>query len=595
MVVYSAVVTLFLLYHLSRSADWETPSPTIYRGYEPPVEQLRQPSWTADHGSDRLVDTTVTTGSTGSTTAADPSTEAPSYEDAAAAEVAPTAEVAPVGTADEKEVAKEDVAKEEVANVPTPAQKDNAGSEAPIHRVNPPGAFQKTTLPAGVPTAASSQTEPSPTAIHWQKMPEHFPVPAESLIQLPTGVPKAIPRIQYDFSPETEAVAHTRKARLLSVRDEMLRAWRGYRTYAWTHDELVPLSKTFRDPFCGWAASLVDALDTLWIMGLRDDFDDAYEAVKNIDFTTTPYRPQIPVFETIIRYLGGLIAAYDVTGGKDGNYPALLDKAVELAEVLMGVFDTPNRMPVLYYRWEPLYASQPKMADTATGIAELGSMTMEFTRLAQLTGQDKYYDAIARIVDALEEWQSREGEAGTAVPGIFPEHVDASGCNRSAAALQQIDGASKATQAQAAAANDLDKEPVGYQPSQPQPQPQPQRMAEPMAEPMAPSPVADAVTVKKRAVIAAEPPSTSTYAAPSSSTAAVPNAVSSPKPLRRRPVGSAKANGETFDWTCKPQNLTPTSYGAESYSMGGSQDSTYEYFPKVGRALLPRALLSIDQ
>jgi mannosyl-oligosaccharide alpha-1,2-mannosidase len=56
------------------------------------------------------------------------------------------------------------------------------------------------------------------------------------------------------------------------------------------------------------------------------------------------------LFETTIRYLGGLLGAYDVSGGK---YKVLLEKAEELGEVLMGAFDTPNRMPLTYYHWRP--------------------------------------------------------------------------------------------------------------------------------------------------------------------------------------------------------------------------------------------------
>ncbi|EFX00985.1 class 1 alpha-mannosidase 1a [Grosmannia clavigera kw1407] len=543
LVFYGAVISLILFYHISRSSDWgPSGSPTIYRGYEPPVGD--------DSSYGRL------------------EADTPSYngkdEDAAkhnhpgqATEVAPSSNALPAvqPSTTGLETAKPLVPiEEEAVEEPPPVETDDeAEAEASIHRVSPPGAFQEGNI------------EPSAPVVHWNKTPEHFPVPVESLIQLPTGVPAAIPRIQYDFGPETQTAREAREARLFAVRDEMTRAWHGYRTYAWAHDELAPLSKTFRDPFCGWAASLVDAMDTLWIMGLRDDFDDAYEAVKKIDFTTTPYRPEIPVFETIIRYLGGLIAAYDVSGGKAGSYPALLDKAVELAEVLMSVFDTPNRMPILYYRWAPESASQARMADTASGIAELGSMTMEFTRLAQLTGQNKYYDAIARIVNALEEWQSREG--GTAVPGIFPEHVDASGCNRTAAAVEQmqLEGASRAAQSQAAEAQDLGEEPVGYQPLQTKP------------------------VSKKRAADLVEPPLA--YAAPVDTrstvvdfaTAAVPIATAPsipPSPLKHRPIPPVQANGETFDWECRPQNLTTASYGSESYSMGGSQDSTYEYFPK---------------
>lgn len=90
---------------------------------------------------------------------------------------------------------------------------------------------------------------------------------------------------------------------------------------------------------------MVDSLDSLWIMGMEKEFEEALEQVARINFKTSN-RKDIPVFETVIRYLGGLISAFDLTPGK---YSILLDKAMELAEILMGAFDTPNRMPITYY------------------------------------------------------------------------------------------------------------------------------------------------------------------------------------------------------------------------------------------------------
>jgi mannosyl-oligosaccharide alpha-1,2-mannosidase len=84
-------------------------------------------------------------------------------------------------------------------------------------------------------------------------------------------------------------------------------------------------------------------------MGLKTEFEEAAQAVEKIDFTTSP-RGDIPLFETTIRYLGGLVAAYDISEQK---YDIFLKKAVELAEILMGAFDTPNRMPLTYYYWRP--------------------------------------------------------------------------------------------------------------------------------------------------------------------------------------------------------------------------------------------------
>ena len=185
--------------------------------------------------------------------------------------------------------------------------------------------------------------------IHWTQLPEHFPIPSDMIIQLPTGTPKKIPKMQYDFKKETadEKAARTKKQD--AIRKVFSFSWSGYRKKAWMQDELSPMSGKYRNPFCNWGATLVDSLDTLWMMDLKEEFEEAVEAVKDIDFTTSP-RNDIPLFETVIRYLGGLLGAYDISGMK---YKILLDKAVELADVLMGAFDTPNRMPMTFYLWKP--------------------------------------------------------------------------------------------------------------------------------------------------------------------------------------------------------------------------------------------------
>jgi mannosyl-oligosaccharide alpha-1,2-mannosidase len=53
-------------------------------------------------------------------------------------------------------------------------------------------------------------------------------------------------------------------------------------------------------------------------------------------------------------------------------------------------------------------------------MAEFGSLSLEFTRLSQLTNDPKYYDAIARITDSLEA-----GQNTTRIPGLWPTTVNA--------------------------------------------------------------------------------------------------------------------------------------------------------------------------
>lgn len=254
----------------------------------------------------------------------------------------------------------------------------------------------------------------------WEKQSERFPIPPGKLITLPS-TPKTLPNIQYTFKKEAAGEKADRLGKLSVIKEAFSHSWAGYRDYALLHDELKSVTGGFADPFMGWGATLVDSLDTLWIMNMTEEFDAAVEAVKKIDFHTSP-RKDIPLFETTIRYLGGLLSAHDLSLGK---YPVLLEKALELADVLIGAFDTPNRMPVTYYHWAPSYASQSHRAGTRVVLAEIGSLAVEFTRLAQITQENKYYDAIARITDALEIYQSK-----TSLPGMWPALLDASGCKK---------------------------------------------------------------------------------------------------------------------------------------------------------------------
>lgn len=428
-------------------------------------------------------------------------------------------------------------------------------------------------LAPGMHTTPSTTTTTSTTTYpHWQKFSEHFPVAAEDLILLPTGTPKAIPKIQFDFPKESPAAKEKREGRLAEIKSEMKRAWNGYRTYAWMHDEISPVTKLFRDPFCGWAATLVDALDTLWIMGMKEEFHEAAHAVDTIDFTYSTQRFDIPVFETVIRYLGGLLAAYDVSGGHEGKYPMLLKKAEELAEILYGVFDTPNRMPILYYQWRPEYVAQPHRASVVS-TAEVGSLLMEFTHLAQLTGKQKYYDAVARITNAFEGLQ----KGGTAIQGIFPETLDANGCNRTATDLKRQ--AELAAQHQSTGGTDLS----GSSRASPNELPVVQRGDSIVGTSFAPPSQPDEEE-------AAAPQSERGSQAGLKMKRGFREVHADPKVDARDDDGVAIPVGSFNPWDpmslidldCVPQApLVPLSYGYQSYSMGGSQDSTYEYFPKV--------------
>ncbi|KAI0471911.1 glycoside hydrolase [Xylariaceae sp. FL0804] len=251
--------------------------------------------------------------------------------------------------------------------------------------------------------------------VRWHKLPTRYPV--EKLVSLPTGTPaRPIPRIQAPKPDEDAAAREKRIARLAAVKDSFAHSWAGYKKYAFGHDEIKPISGDFKDPFGGWAATLVDSLDSLWLLDMKDEFELAVKACNNIDFTTTT-ADEINVFETTIRYLGGFLAAYEL-GGK--QHSSLLAKASEVGDLLMSAFDTPNRMPITRFRWRKYADGKDQKAGATVLVAEIGSLGLEFTKLSQLTGDMQYYDAIQRIYDELEAGQGR-----TQLPGMWPVVVDA--------------------------------------------------------------------------------------------------------------------------------------------------------------------------
>lgn len=69
----------------------------------------------------------------------------------------------------------------------------------------------------------------------------------------------------------------------------------------------------------------------MYIMGLTDDYAAAVNFTKNIDFSESHTSDSISLFETTIRYLGGMLSAYELSGKTDYG---LITKAVELGDKL---------------------------------------------------------------------------------------------------------------------------------------------------------------------------------------------------------------------------------------------------------------------
>ena len=216
-----------------------------------------------------------------------------------------------------------------------------------------------------------------------------------------------MPRIQYDFPSESDLQREIRSHRRGIVKETFLRCWRSYKDGAWLSDELARVTGSGNMAYGGWATTLVDSLDTLLILGLMQEFKDATKASTSLDFAWS-HEAEISTFGTNIRYLGAFLAAYDLSGDH-----ALLYKAIEVGELLLAAFDTPSHLPVAKFRWQEA-ASGAIQNTSFTTIAELGSYSLEFTHLSQVTGDMRFYDASLRGI-----------QLKTSLPGMWPQDLDA--------------------------------------------------------------------------------------------------------------------------------------------------------------------------
>jgi len=243
----------------------------------------------------------------------------------------------------------------------------------------------------------------------WNRVNFQYPPPRTP--KLPPPFTKR-PRIQYQFRPDTPGVAALQEERRIEVKRVFKKSWASYKSKAWMKDALKPLSGEYVNQFSGWAATLVDSLDTLWIMGLRDEFWDAVGAVATIDFGKSTAQT-VNMFETCIRYLGGLIAAYDLSGSQ-----ALKAKAVEVGDLLYAGFNTENNMPVDFIGFQAAKEGLGLPVEDKVASAGPGTLSLEFSRLSQITGDSKYYSVISNLMDTFYENQNK-----TELPGMWPMMV----------------------------------------------------------------------------------------------------------------------------------------------------------------------------
>jgi mannosyl-oligosaccharide alpha-1,2-mannosidase len=203
------------------------------------------------------------------------------------------------------------------------------------------------------------------------------------------------------------------------VKEMMIHAWSGYYSTSKHCDEVSPVSGTCHN----WdnhpsslALSAIDSLDTLWLMGLRNEFKQAVSIVEKVGWNQDV---SVSFFEMVIRGVGGLLAAYDLT--LDHFF---LEKCLDLAERLLVAFDEglDGGLP-----WSRIHLKTGQRGDNPflSGnmyIAEVATLQLEFEYLSLVSGDERY----AKKARWINAWLAKK-RTEIPVRGVWPRDLTKNG------------------------------------------------------------------------------------------------------------------------------------------------------------------------
>ncbi|KAG9313397.1 glycoside hydrolase family 47 protein [Chiua virens] len=205
----------------------------------------------------------------------------------------------------------------------------------------------------------------------------------------------------------------TAAAHQQAVVDLFSTSYEAYQEYAWGHDDLLPVNKSYVDGRNGWGASIADALGTMWLMGFHDWFEEAVNHVATVDFSVSQTNDTVSLFETTIRYVGGFLSAYELSGKQ---YDVLVQKAEQVAQQMAYAWIGDDAIPYGYINFTnhiPTFAT--------TNIAEAGTLTMEWNRLSLYTNNDTYRQLAEKSCATHDPYSNP-----TPLPGMPGQTIDPS-------------------------------------------------------------------------------------------------------------------------------------------------------------------------
>ncbi|XP_041798976.1 mannosyl-oligosaccharide 1,2-alpha-mannosidase IA isoform X1 [Chelmon rostratus] len=212
------------------------------------------------------------------------------------------------------------------------------------------------------------------------------------------------PPLGRDYGKPSDPKTNERREK---VKEMMKFAWDNYKRYAWGKNELRPLTRNghIGNMFGGLrGASIIDSLDTLYIMGLMEEYNDAKEWVQtSLDLNSNG---EASLFEVNIRYVGGLLSAYYLTGEE-----VFKNKVMELGEKLLPAFNTPTGIPrgVINLGSSGTSWSWGWASAGSSILAEFGTLHLEFVHLTELSRNPIYTEKVMNIRKLLNKIEKPHG------------------------------------------------------------------------------------------------------------------------------------------------------------------------------------------
>ncbi|XP_061758572.1 ER degradation-enhancing alpha-mannosidase-like protein 2 [Nerophis ophidion] len=195
-------------------------------------------------------------------------------------------------------------------------------------------------------------------------------------------------------------------------------AYNSYLDNAFPYDELRPLTCDGQDTWGSFSLTLIDALDTLLVLGNQTEFQRVASLLQ--DTINFDIDVNASVFETNIRVVGGLLSAHMLSGRAgmqlEPGWPCsgpLLRMAEDAARKLLPAFQTPTGMP---YGTVNLLRGVSPTETPVTCTAGVGTFILEFATLSRLTGDATFENVARRALRVL--WNTRSDI------GLVGNHID---------------------------------------------------------------------------------------------------------------------------------------------------------------------------